>query len=29
MIRRTAPTIGVRNIGTPEEARASAASLQA
>ena len=29
MIRRTAPGIGVRNIGTPEEARAAAASLNA
>ncbi len=28
MIRRTAPTIAVRNVGTPEEARAAAASLQ-
>ncbi len=27
MIRRTAPGIAVRNIGTPEEARAAAASL--
>ena len=27
MIRRTAPGIGVRNIGTPEEVRAAAASL--
>ena len=29
MIRRTAPGIGVRNIGTPDEARAAAASLTA
>ena len=29
MIRRTAPGVSVRNIGTPEEARASAASLTA
>jgi [acyl-carrier-protein] S-malonyltransferase len=27
MIRRTAPTIAVRTVGTPEEARAAAASL--
>jgi [acyl-carrier-protein] S-malonyltransferase len=29
MIRRTAPGIGVRNIGTPDEARAAAAALNA
>ncbi|TNC73420.1 ACP S-malonyltransferase [Rubellimicrobium roseum] len=29
MIRRTAPGISVRNVGTPEEAQAAAASLQA
>ncbi|WP_210527502.1 ACP S-malonyltransferase [Rubellimicrobium arenae] len=29
MIRRTAPGIAVRNIGTPDEARAAAASLNA
>jgi [acyl-carrier-protein] S-malonyltransferase len=29
MIRRIAPTVAVRNVGTPEEARAAAASLKA